>query len=843
MIIQEPVQAAIWHCLNHYDYQDAIFLAERLCAEVETDETVFILATCYYRANMIHQAYWLLQTKSPRSPQCRYLLAKCAYQLKKLSEAESALSNVSFAELKGFDDLSKEFGEVACFALQLIAKICAQTERYLVAVEAYKKALKLNPFLWQAFADLCNYGEKVDPNAIFQFQSTDIFNTCQGNNTNSMVLFGFGTNTDGSTTAGADLVSNNNSSGNNYILSTPVDQMLSHCMNVTTPNSPHNNTMGAPRGGGGGGGINVSTNFSSGSIIEEQNIYGNCPENLNNYENGTPFRKPFKYLSAVSNLTPSFGVLPLSPSETSNSNLSNSPSPQTLVEVNQEQKSIGKKLKGHVGSIISRKEPPFQLSKPSVFTQTGNITPRTPNSMTGQNVRRSSRLFSNSNYSVKENNKSPNNNKFAQPRSPPRKTKQRITKISLNNEINEKDKKDKEKIETITSTDSKVLLNNSLNSAQTMAHHVLTLKKQSAEGLMALLRDLGQSYQQLAQFNCKEAISSFSTIPKHHFRSSWVQCMIALAHYEQREYEAAANLFKEIHDSEPNRMQFMEIYSTALWHLQREVSLSALAQDLMAQDKSSPVTWCVAGNCFSLHKEHETAIKFFKRAVQVDPEFVYSYTLLGHELVITEELDKAMLYFRTAILKDPRHYNAWFGLGTIYSKQERYELAELHYHRALRINPKNSVIMVHVGAMQFFMQKSDQALQTLNAAIALDPKNPLCKFHRGSMYYSLGKHQEALRELEELKQIVPKESVVFYLIGKIHKNLGNIDSALMHFSWATDLDPKGANNQLKDAFDSINHAPVSDLNVEADAEPISERSDDSTQAQIEQDPSYDSDSY
>uniref|UniRef100_T1GEF1 Uncharacterized protein n=1 Tax=Megaselia scalaris TaxID=36166 RepID=T1GEF1_MEGSC len=31
MLIQEPVQAAIWHCLNLYDYKDAVFLSERLC--------------------------------------------------------------------------------------------------------------------------------------------------------------------------------------------------------------------------------------------------------------------------------------------------------------------------------------------------------------------------------------------------------------------------------------------------------------------------------------------------------------------------------------------------------------------------------------------------------------------------------------------------------------------------------------------------------------------------------------------------------------------------------------------------------------------------------------------
>lgn len=27
--------------------------------------------------------------------------------------------------------------------------------------------------------------------------------------------------------------------------------------------------------------------------------------------------------------------------------------------------------------------------------------------------------------------------------------------------------------------------------------------------------------------------------------------------------------------------------------------------------------WCVTGNCFSLQKEHDTAIKFFQRAIQV----------------------------------------------------------------------------------------------------------------------------------------------------------------------------------------------------------------------------------
>ena len=74
---------------------------------------------------------------------------------------------------------------------------------------------------------------------------------------------------------------------------------------------------------------------------------------------------------------------------------------------------------------------------------------------------------------------------------------------------------------------------------------------------------------------------------------------------------------------------------------------------------SSPKAWCATGNCFSLQKEHDTAIKFFQRAVQVNPPFTYAYTLLGHEYVLTEELDRAMSCFRQAVRTDSRHYNAW----------------------------------------------------------------------------------------------------------------------------------------------------------------------------------------
>ena len=44
--------------------------------------------------------------------------------------------------------------------------------------------------------------------------------------------------------------------------------------------------------------------------------------------------------------------------------------------------------------------------------------------------------------------------------------------------------------------------------------------------------------------------------------------------------------------------------------------------------------------------------------------------------------------------------------------------------------------------------------------------------------------------------------------------MGNTHMALMHFSWAMDLDPKGANSQIKDALDpTLNRANQDDLSA------------------------------
>ena len=117
--------------------------------------------------------------------------------------------------------------------------------------------------------------------------------------------------------------------------------------------------------------------------------------------------------------------------------------------------------------------------------------------------------------------------------------------------------------------------------------------------------------------SCREGARLLALLPAAHGSSAWVRATLGKCHFEMNEYKEACGYFSLVREQDPYRLELMEYYSTALWHLQEEVQLSALAQDLQRIDKFSAAAWCAAGNCFSHQKEHENAIKFFQRAVQV----------------------------------------------------------------------------------------------------------------------------------------------------------------------------------------------------------------------------------
>ncbi|KAJ8612873.1 hypothetical protein CTAYLR_002059 [Chrysophaeum taylorii] len=213
-----------------------------------------------------------------------------------------------------------------------------------------------------------------------------------------------------------------------------------------------------------------------------------------------------------------------------------------------------------------------------------------------------------------------------------------------------------------------------------------------AKNLLVVLRRLAVAREAMSRNRCDDALRALHAVPARHFETGWVLNAVGRAHLESADYDAAVAAFRRMERAEPHRMQGLELLSTALWHLKDDVDLCYLARRCVDFDPRAPEPWCAAGNCLSLQKEHDSAIRCFQRAIAVDPRFAYAYTLCGHEYVANEDFEKAVAMYRHAMRVDDRHYNAWYGLGAIYYRQEKYELAEYHFERALALNPQSSVL-------------------------------------------------------------------------------------------------------------------------------------------------------
>lgn len=309
-----------------------------------------------------------------------------------------------------------------------------------------------------------------------------------------------------------------------------------------------------------------------------------------------------------------------------------------------------------------------------------------------------------------------------------------------------------------------------------------------------LMKKIGSGYYSLSRFQCQEALQAFSSLPSAQQGTPWVLSQMGRSHYEQANYAEAEKFFRRMRVQAPSRLQDMEVYSTILWHLKRETDLSFLAHELVDSAWHSPQAWCAVGNAWSLARDPEQALRCFKRATQLDPNFAYAFTLQGHEHVANEEYEKALTAYRQAITADRRHYNAYYGIGRVQERLGAYDKAYDHYYAAQTINPNNAVLICCMGGV---LEKQKQMVQALNAytkAAELAPRAAQTRYKKARALLTLGNIEAAQKELMILKDLAPDEATVHFLLGTLYRNTNERQLAVRHFTIALALDPRVCNS-------------------------------------------------
>ncbi|KAL4777582.1 protein bima [Aspergillus nidulans var. acristatus] len=788
--ISSQLRQLIYYHLDNNLARNALFLAGRLHAyEPRTSEASYLLALCYLQNGQVKAAWESSKHFGSRGAHlgCSYVYAQACLDLGKYTDGINALERskgqwTSRNHWNKHSETRRQHLPDAAAVLCLQGKLWQAHKEHNKAVECYAAALKLNPFMWDAFLNLCETGVDLRVSNIYKM-SPELYSMVSSaalEDVESQILPPDGplqtqVNPNPSLdpfTAGTTRSDSTSTHGSSALWEKLNGSTVSVASSGTGPHLPREG-METPGG---------------------QSSESDDPRVTNG--NGTDvFEPPLAPAKKNRTIQTIGGDHPMDP-----------PPKMRPTGIRPRTRTKFESDEGHTERDVSMGHR-FGDRKRTVSGQVAH--PSVPHS-TDQGVgqRRSVRLFNQIKPSTNKISSTALGVKEGREVKKVRTTGNKARTTTSSNVGRVVSGNNRRHVGEIHDGDSKEYRGTSSTSSSSqnaLSKLAISERSKSLEALawiLDLFFKIASGYFCLSRYKCSDAIQIFSSLSQGQRETPWVLAQIGRAYYEQAMYTEAEKYFVRVKAMAPSRLEDMEIYSTVLWHLKNDVELAYLAHELMDVDRLSPEAWCAVGNSFSHQRDHDQALKCFKRATQLDPHFAYGFTLQGHEYVANEEYDKALDAYRNGINADSRHYNAWYGLGTVYDKMGKLDFAEQHFRNAAKINPSNAVLICCIGLVLEKMNNPKSALIQYNRACALAPHSVLARFRKARALMKLQDLKSALTELKVLKDMAPDEANVHYLLGKLYKMLRDKGNAIKHFTTALNLDPKAA-QYIKDAMEAL----------------------------------------
>ena len=220
---------------------------------------------------------------------------------------------------------------------------------------------------------------------------------------------------------------------------------------------------------------------------------------------------------------------------------------------------------------------------------------------------------------------------------------------------------------------------------------------------------LGAVYLEL-QLN-EEALQLYTSLQQWFTCCNYLSTQIAIAKHNLRDVDGAIDLFRQVRQSDPSRLDAMDIYSNLLYVKEMRTELSSLAHSANEIDPFRVETCCCIANFYSLRSQHPKAVVYFSRALQLNPRHLSAWTLMGHEYMEMKNTGAAIQAYRSAIKCNKRDYRAWYGLGQTYEILKMPAYCLYYYSVAHSLRPNDSRMMIATGETLEKLERNNDAIK------------------------------------------------------------------------------------------------------------------------------------
>ncbi len=167
------------------------------------------------------------------------------------------------------------------------------------------------------------------------------------------------------------------------------------------------------------------------------------------------------------------------------------------------------------------------------------------------------------------------------------------------------------------------------------------------------------------------------------------------------------------------------------------------------------------GLTYMAMKQMDLAVKHFKKAIEIKPDYAPAINNLGIAYLNKKEWDTAIRYFKEVtgnLLYVTPHF-ALSNLGWAHYNKKEYELAEKFYLKALEINPKFINALAGLGKTYTAMGRGSEAVAILEKAVKDYPRSGQLNLELARAYAISGEYEKALTAYENAVELAPDSAL------------------------------------------------------------------------------------
>lgn len=227
--------------------------------------------------------------------------------------------------------------------------------------------------------------------------------------------------------------------------------------------------------------------------------------------------------------------------------------------------------------------------------------------------------------------------------------------------------------------------------------------------------------------------------------SAWIMSGRACVLYHMHDFQEAERQFDAVLAIDPYRVDNIDVYSNILYVTDSRLKLSKFAHEFLGRDRDRPEICCLVGNHYSLRADHEKAIKYFRRAIQLDRTYLAAWTLMGHEYVELKNAHAAIDSYRRAVDVSKKDYRAWYGLGQAYELLNMHQYALYYYQRATALRPYDIRLWQAHAACYQELGRPREAIDCLKRALLSADENEInIHYKLAELYFAIEEPGEAV---------------------------------------------------------------------------------------------------